>query len=440
MLKIVIKDGAPGAPVLDLEGQVVGPWVEELDRVCEPILARGAGLSLDLSSVSFISREGVELLCAPAWSPHAVAELLALRRRAAQGGHAMSPDMERRLIERLRAQDPSVLEILMERYGPRLYRVAFGITRSHGDAEEVVQDVFLTLFRKIDSFEGRAALGTWLYRVASNASLIKRRGKRAELEVKLEDYLPTFKADGHREGDRALLLADWSQTPEDELLSGEAREILDGGSRAAPRALPSHPGAARRGGAAERGGGRDPGRVGVDGEVAPAPGPDGAPRSPDPPPRSRVRRVAARSDQRRARGLSATRPSSVREPRRRPPTSKPPDRSHRTSGREPTMRAIAVLPGKPDSVHLADLPKPSIDDVPGGRGVLVKVLRVGVDGTDKEINAAEYGAAPDGYRLPGHRPRGLRPGRGGRGRTSPRCGRATTSWPPSVGRARASTT
>jgi threonine dehydrogenase-like Zn-dependent dehydrogenase len=61
------------------------------------------------------------------------------------------------------------------------------------------------------------------------------------------------------------------------------------------------------------------------------------------------------------------------------------------------MRAIAVFPGKPDSVHLAELPKPSVDDVPAGRGVLVKVLRVGVDGTDKEINAAEYGAAPEGY-------------------------------------------
>jgi RNA polymerase sigma-70 factor (ECF subfamily) len=141
----------------------------------------------------------------------------------------MSTAMEVQLIERLRAQDPSALEILMEQYGPRLLRVAFGITRSHGDAEEVVQDVFVTLFRKIDSFEGRAALGTWLYRVAANAALIKRRGKRGELEVKLEDYLPTFKADGHREGDRAFLLADWSRTPEDELLSGEAREILDEG-------------------------------------------------------------------------------------------------------------------------------------------------------------------------------------------------------------------
>jgi len=60
------------------------------------------------------------------------------------------------------------------------------------------------------------------------------------------------------------------------------------------------------------------------------------------------------------------------------------------------MRAVAVVPGQPGSAHLASLPKPSIDDIPGGRGVLVRVLRVGVDGTDKEINAAEYGAAPPG--------------------------------------------
>src|SRR3954467_7677049 len=68
------------------------------------------------------------------------------------------------------------------------------------------------------------------------------------------------------------------------------------------------------------------------------------------------------------------------------------------------MKAISVFPGKPNSVHLADAPKPSLDQVPNGRGVLVKVLRVGVDGTDKEINAAEYGAAPPGfdYLIVGH--------------------------------------
>ncbi len=68
------------------------------------------------------------------------------------------------------------------------------------------------------------------------------------------------------------------------------------------------------------------------------------------------------------------------------------------------IKAVAVFPGRPNSVHLEHLPKPSVDDVPGGRGVLVRVLRVGVDGTDKEIDAAEYGAAPagDNFLVIGH--------------------------------------
>ena len=60
------------------------------------------------------------------------------------------------------------------------------------------------------------------------------------------------------------------------------------------------------------------------------------------------------------------------------------------------MKAIAVKPGIKNSVHLVEMPKPSIDEIGNGRGVLVKVLRVGVDGTDKEINNADYGAAPEG--------------------------------------------
>lgn len=68
------------------------------------------------------------------------------------------------------------------------------------------------------------------------------------------------------------------------------------------------------------------------------------------------------------------------------------------------MKAIAVMPGKKDSVHLRDVPRPELGQVPGGRGVLVKILRVGVDGTDKEINDAEYGAPPagDDYLILGH--------------------------------------
>lgn len=73
------------------------------------------------------------------------------------------------------------------------------------------------------------------------------------------------------------------------------------------------------------------------------------------------------------------------------------------------MKAITVFPGKKMSAHVTDLPKPSVDDVPDARGVLVKVLRVGLDGTDKEIDAGEYGAAPPGsdFLVMGHESLGI---------------------------------
>src|SRR6516162_4348721 len=60
------------------------------------------------------------------------------------------------------------------------------------------------------------------------------------------------------------------------------------------------------------------------------------------------------------------------------------------------IKAVAVIPGKPNTIHLREVPKPHLNSADNGRGVLVKVLCVGVDGTDKEINAAQYGAAPTG--------------------------------------------
>lgn len=62
MLKIVATTQSEDTVVLHLEGQVIGPWVAELERVCEPIIARGRQLELDLATVSFVGREGVELL------------------------------------------------------------------------------------------------------------------------------------------------------------------------------------------------------------------------------------------------------------------------------------------------------------------------------------------------------------------------------------------
>jgi len=68
------------------------------------------------------------------------------------------------------------------------------------------------------------------------------------------------------------------------------------------------------------------------------------------------------------------------------------------------MKAVAVTPGKKNSVHLEDIPRPKLADIPGGKGVLVRVLKVGVDATDREINEALYGNAPtgDNYLVIGH--------------------------------------
>jgi len=134
---------------------------------------------------------------------------------------------EHLLLKEAAGGDASALEALMSRYGSRVYRLAHGITRNSADAEEIVQDVFLQMVRKGGAFEGRAALGSWIYRVTTNVALNKRRGKRREVETSLEECLPTWEADGHRSGPRAFLVADWSGRPDAELLSGEARRILE---------------------------------------------------------------------------------------------------------------------------------------------------------------------------------------------------------------------
>jgi RNA polymerase sigma factor (sigma-70 family) len=119
---------------------------------------------------------------------------------------AVSEIDDRTLLDKSVSGDAGALEALMARHAGRVYRLAYGITRNPADAEEVVQDVFLTVVRKGSSFEGQAALATWMYRVTMNAALNRRRGKRRELEVSLEEHLPTYTEDGHRAGDRSDLL------------------------------------------------------------------------------------------------------------------------------------------------------------------------------------------------------------------------------------------
>jgi len=88
-------------------------------------------------------------------------------------------DRDHGLVEALRLHEPTAAERLVATYGDRAYRLATGITGNAQDAEEVVQDVFWTAVRKIDTFRGESTFGSWLYRIVANAAYQKVRGRRS---------------------------------------------------------------------------------------------------------------------------------------------------------------------------------------------------------------------------------------------------------------------
>ena len=132
-------------------------------------------------------------------------------------------DRDGALVTALRRGDPMAVDDLVATYGNRAGRLAMRITGNTEDAEDVVQDAFLSVIRKIDTFRGDSAFGSWLYRIVANAAyqrLRSRRGRSADLS--LDDLLPVF--DGH--GRHVAPVADWSMSLEDPARQTELRMVL----------------------------------------------------------------------------------------------------------------------------------------------------------------------------------------------------------------------
>ena len=132
-------------------------------------------------------------------------------------------DGDAALVEALRREDPEAPELLVETYGDRVYRLALRITGSNEDAEEVAQDALWTAARKVSTFKGEAAFGSWLYRIAANAAYQKLRARKAKAhEIAMDDVLPAFDDAGrHFEP-----MADWSDRVDEQALQGELRRVL----------------------------------------------------------------------------------------------------------------------------------------------------------------------------------------------------------------------
>lgn len=105
---------------------------------------------------------------------------------------------EAELLAALRAGDDAAFETLVRRHGGRMLAVARRLLADEGDAQDAVQEAFLSAFKSLATFDGRAQIGTWLHRITVNAALMKLRTKKRHPETPIDDLLPTFKADGHQ--------------------------------------------------------------------------------------------------------------------------------------------------------------------------------------------------------------------------------------------------
>ena len=125
-------------------------------------------------------------------------------------------------LDALRAGDPAALTALFEAFADRIYRLALGVLRDPAEAEDIVQETFVSAITHLDRFEGRSSLGTWLYRVAYNASLDRLRRRR-------EEPLPADEPEDEA-GEAIPLprsLVEWTVTPEQRLVDSEVSAELD---------------------------------------------------------------------------------------------------------------------------------------------------------------------------------------------------------------------
>lgn len=107
------------------------------------------------------------------------------------------------LVRRLKAGEDAAYEELVRSLTGRLLAVARRMTRSEADAEDVVQEAFVSAFKAMGSFDGRAALSTWLHRIVVNAALMKARKDASRREASIETLLPQFEGGLHKEHPRA---------------------------------------------------------------------------------------------------------------------------------------------------------------------------------------------------------------------------------------------
>ena len=131
-------------------------------------------------------------------------------------------ELEEALVQELQGGNLEAFEKIVKLYQKKIYALSFNLTRNAMDAQDVTQEVLLTLFRKINTFQGKSAFSSWVYRITLNASYMKLRSKKKDQSISLDDLLPTYNGAGFQQEK----IQDWSENTESLLFTNETKSVI----------------------------------------------------------------------------------------------------------------------------------------------------------------------------------------------------------------------
>ena len=208
MIRITTVSRNQGAVTVRVEGQLTASSVPEVSSTCHALTASGwSQVELDLSGVTFADRTGTELLQELTSGGARLVSCSAFLEQMLETGcverRAEKPASiadESDFISQLRAGDSEAFEKLVRQFGGRMLAVARRFLSNEHDAQDAVQEAFVSAFQAIDQFQGGAMLSTWLHRIVVNAALMQLRRRKRKPETSIDELMPRFDADGNWAG------------------------------------------------------------------------------------------------------------------------------------------------------------------------------------------------------------------------------------------------
>ena len=131
-------------------------------------------------------------------------------------------EVEEKLVREFQAGNREAYDQLADIYQKKIYGLSYNLTRNHMDAQDVTQEVLLTLFRKINMFQGKSAFSSWVYRITLNASYMKLRRKKKEPNISIDEVMPLFNGAGFQK----QKIKDWSENTESLMFTNETRSVI----------------------------------------------------------------------------------------------------------------------------------------------------------------------------------------------------------------------